>query len=156
MILAPKYLVLVTHPLLWTLISDQALLWNTWKDLRSLNLVNWILYSPIYETPYCRHLLIVHPTQTCLRWSLVNNQFNNVIRSNILLTTKCFYSIFLSTLISPGFLSTLISPGCIASRKQKQNGGRHVPSQGDASIHQWDSWHEAVHHAGVVNKSDAA
>ena len=106
--LALKYHVHGKHQLLWTLISDQVLLWNMWSfilsldlgAIGSLDLEKLILNSPWYcdhlLNAYLRHYLAISDLTLAkeLRISY------HTTWSHILLTTK--FHFFLSTLISPG------------------------------------------------------
>ena len=142
--LALKHHVHKKHQLLWTLITDQVLLWNMWSfilsldlgTIGSLDLEKLILNSPWYcdhlLNAYLRHYLAISDLTLAkeLRISY------HTTWSHILLTTK-FH-----------FFCRHWSHLALEFSEQPQDGRPHLPTPGNPTVHQRDSRHEAVHHAG--------
>ena len=142
--LALKHNVHKKHQLLWTLITDQVLLWNMWSfilsldlgTIGSLDLEKLILNSPWYCSrllnAYLRHYLAISDLTLAkeLRISY------HTTWSHILLTTK-FH-----------FFCRHWSHLAVEFSEQPQDGRPHLPTPGNPTVHQRDSRHEAVHHAG--------
>ena len=142
--LSLKHHVHKKHQLLWTLITDQVLLWNMWSfilsldlgTIGSLDLEKLILNSPWYcdhlLNAYLRHYLAISDLTLAkeLRISY------HTTWSHILLTTK-FH-----------FFCRHWSHLALEFSEQPQDGRPHLPTPGNPTVHQRDSRHEAVHHAG--------